>query len=225
VKGRLAPFIPALLMGAGALLLLGVNRQRAVPLSGSLVSLPAEIQGLKGRDRAISADERKVAGMTDYLMREYVNPADSSFAFSVYVGYYDRQTEGKTIHSPRNCLPGAGWEPTGVSDRAIVIGKSSYLVRRYSLAKDKSHALVYYWYQGRGRISSNEYLVKWELLRDAALTGRSEEALVRIVLPLEGDVGKADSLATEVAQAIIPAIDRVLPPFPSRHLQLASTSH
>jgi EpsI family protein len=223
MKLRLGSFFPALLMGAGAMLLLGVDRQRAVPLSGSLVTLPAEIQGLKGRDRVIGPDERKVAGMTDYLMREYFNPADSTLAFSVYVGYYDRQTEGKTIHSPRNCLPGAGWEPTSVSDRSITIGKSSYLVRRYSLAKDKNHALVYYWYQGRGRISSNEYLVKWELLRDAALTGRSEEALVRIVLPLEEPAARADSLATAVAQAIIPAIDRVLPAFPTRHLELAAS--
>ena len=27
-----------------------------------------------------------------------------------FVSYYERQTQGKTIHSPRNCLPGAGWE-------------------------------------------------------------------------------------------------------------------
>ena len=75
--------------------------------------------------------------------------------------------------------------------------------------------MVYYWYQGRGRISSNEYKVKLELLRDAALSGRTEEALVRIVLPLggEGSEPAADSLATQVATAVIPSINRALPSF------------
>jgi EpsI family protein len=78
-----------------------------------------------------------------------------------------------------------------VSDRILKIGGRQVTVRRYLLAKQASRALVYYWYQGRGRVSSNEYKVKWELLRDAALKGRTEEALVRIVLPLTGD-GTAD---------------------------------
>jgi hypothetical protein len=43
---------------------------------------------------------------------------------------------------------------------------------------------VYYWYQGRGRVAASEYQVKWELLRDAALRARTEEAMVRIVVPL-----------------------------------------
>jgi len=78
--------------------------------------------------------------------------------------------------------------------------------------------LVYYWYQGRGRISSNEYRVKWELLRDAALRGRSEEALVRIVLPLEGSEAAADSLAAAAARVLIPAVDRALPEYPHRQI-------
>jgi EpsI family protein len=89
-------------------------------------------------------------------------------------------------------------------------------VNRYVLGKGASTALVYYWYQGRNRIASNEYLVKWDLLRDKALRGRSEEALVRIVVPFKGAVAEADSLATKVAVALIPEIERGLPAFPGR---------
>jgi EpsI family protein len=216
-------FLPAVLMGLGALLLLGVNRQKVMPLAEPLSTLPMEILGLAGRDHPIPADEQQVAGMTNYVLRDFLNPVDSTFAFSVYVGYYDRQTQGKTIHSPKNCLPGAGWEPTAVSDQEIVVGGQRVVVRRYLLAKDQTRAMVYYWYEGRGRVSSNEYRVKWELLRDAALTGRSEEALVRIVLPLTRGEAFADSTAQNVARSIIPAIERALPAYPSRSLQLVAS--
>lgn len=215
MKYRVPPsVVPTLLMGLGAILLLGVNRQQAVPLRAPLTSIPVEIQGYRGRDRAISPEEQQVAGMSQYLLRVF-GPSPERVAFSLYVGYYERQTQGRTIHSPKNCLPGAGWEPIGTSDRIIPVGNGRVTVQRYLLAKGDQRALVYYWYQGRGRISSNEYKVKLELLRDAALSGRTEEALVRIVLPLGGGESEpaADSLATQVATAVIPSINRALPSF------------
>ncbi len=81
------------------------------------------------------------------------------------------------------------------------------------LQNGKDRALVFYWYQGRGRVEANEYRVKWELLRDSAISGRSEEALVRIVVRLRPDVdeSQAAQLATRVAGELIPAVYRVLP--------------
>ena len=213
---RVLPYVPAILFGLGTLLLLGVNRQHAMPLRAPLSGIPSQILDHQGRDLPVTAEEQRVAGMNSFLFREY--RADSTDAFSVYVGYYEQQTQGRTIHSPRNCLPGAGWEPLAVSDHEIGVGNQRVLVRRYVLAKDTKKALVYYWYQVRGRISSNEYKVKWELLRDAALRGRSEEALVRIVLPLKGSEAAADSLASATARVLIPAIDRSLPEYPNRRL-------
>ena len=68
-----------------------------------------------------------------------------------------------------------------------------------------------YWYQGRGRIQANEYLVKWNLLRDAALRQRSEEALVRIVVPIHESVDSALALASQVAETVIPGLGAALP--------------
>ncbi|HEU5218914.1 MAG TPA: EpsI family protein [Gemmatimonadales bacterium] len=220
---RLGPWWPAILMGVGSLLLLGVNRQRPMVLSAPLTVVPPSILGYQGVDKPIGEEERRVAGMSAYLLRSYQR--DSTFGFSVYVGYYEQQTQGRTIHSPRNCLPGAGWEPLSMRDEQLTIEGTRVQVRRYVLAKDKARALVYYWYQGRGRIASSEYGVKWDLLRDAALTGRSEEALVRVVVPLGDSEARADSMATGVAQAIIPQLDRALPAYPGRRLMaLASPS-
>jgi EpsI family protein len=96
---------------------------------------------------------------------------------------------------------------------AVVVGNATLTVNRYLLEKGTSRAVVYYWYQGRGRVSWNEYAVKWELLRDKAIHGRSEEALVRIVVPINPAAPDgADALATEVAEDIIPRLFGILAP-------------
>jgi len=105
-------WMPAALLGVGALFTVGVDTQRTMPLRGSLESaLPATLEGFPGTDGVLSEQERAVAGMSAYVVRTYAPLASQSGRpFSVYVGYYDRQTQGRTIHSPKNCLPGAGWE-------------------------------------------------------------------------------------------------------------------
>ena len=202
---------PGLVMAVGAILLLGVDRQRSMPLRAPLSTIPIEIAGTRGKDRMLSAEEQQVVGMSQYVAREYGS------AFSVYVGYYDQQTEGRTIHSPKNCLPGAGWEPLEVTPATVRTPGQAVTVQRYLLAKGPHRALVYYWYQGRGRVAANEYAVKWDLLRDAALRGRTEEALVRVVVPLRGErqeESAADALAGQVTATLVPALARILPAGP-----------
>jgi EpsI family protein len=213
-------WLPALALAAGCVLTYGARRQGATPLAGSLGTIPARLAGASGVDREIDAATRQVAGMTNYVFRVFKR--DSSSAFSVYVGYYDNQTTGRTIHSPRNCLPGAGWQVVESGPSTLTLPGGERTVNRYILANGPSQALVYYWYQGRGRVAWSEYRVKWELLRDAVVRGRTEEALVRIVVPIDGSsaphasdwqerVENAERVAREAAAELIPAVNRVLP--------------
>jgi EpsI family protein len=207
---------PAILLGLGAVLTLGIGTQRSVPLQAPLgSSVPTRFASYEARDVTISDEERRVAGMSDYLMRVY-HPAGAAaaaggYAFSLYVGFYESQTQGRTIHSPRNCLPGAGWEALTSSRVAIPTPGGPATVNRYLLKKGSQQALVLYWYQGRGRVEANEYLVKWHLLRDSALRGRSDEALVRVIVPVTGSEEDAFRLAAQVAGGMMPAVDRSLP--------------
>lgn len=189
--------LPPLALGCGVLLISGVREQRAMQPLAPMRSIPRTLAGLEGRDLVVPEEERKVAGMSDYMMRVFTE--DSIPRFTTYVGYYDRQVQGKSIHSPKNCLPGAGWEILNSARVPLPIAAPAR-VNRVLLANGGTRALVYYWYQGRGRISASEYAVKWELMRDAALKGRTEEALVRIVVPL-GRASDPAHLATAVAQA------------------------
>ncbi|HEX7050644.1 MAG TPA: EpsI family protein [Longimicrobiales bacterium] len=207
---------PAVLLGAGAILTVGVDVQRALPLRTPLEStVPSEMLGFVGRDIEISDAEQRVAGMTDYLMRVYsasgTGADQTTAAFSIYVGYYDQQIQGRTIHSPKNCLPGAGWEALASRSATIDTPAGAVVVNRYLLQRDSQRALVLYWYQGRGRIEANEYRVKLDLLRDAALRRRSDEALVRVVVPVTTTEDQAFGLAADVAREVIPAVRAALP--------------
>lgn len=213
-------FLPLAVLAVGCALVANARQQTRVPLRAPLHSMSLSVTGFAGTDRVIGDDERRVAGMSDYMFRVFVR--DKQSKFSVYVGYYDSQATGRTIHSPRNCLPGAGWQAVESGTRALQVRGDTIHVNRYILANGSAQALVYYWYQGRGRVAWSEYRVKWDLLRDAALSGRTEEALVRIMVPIPPSQGftqaewqqrqaSADELASRVAAELVPAVERSLP--------------
>jgi EpsI family protein len=213
-KVELRAYTPAVVLLLGcALVFHGTRDQVAVPLAGSLTTVLDSVPGYRIQEQHVSDEERRVAGMTDYVARVYWRP-DSTVAFTTYVGYYDQQTQGKSMHSPKNCLPGAGWEVLRGGTTTVAAADGPHVVNRYLLKNGAQQAVVYYWYQGRGRVVASEYLVKWDLLRDAALEGHTEEALVRIIVPVEpaeGGEARADQLAQEIAPKLLGDVARVLP--------------
>lgn len=218
---RFINLIPVGLLGVGVLLISGMRQQHAVEPRTPMAAITASYLGLASTDLVVPEEERKVAGMTDYVMRSF--GPDSAAAFSVYVGYYDRQVQGKSIHSPKNCLPGAGWEIMETARLPLGNSAPGASVNRVLLANKGVRALVYYWYQGRGRVESSEYVVKWNLMRDAAVYGRTEEALVRIVLPIAGrsdaelnaSIAKADAMSKSLVPALIADVRKAMPASPS----------
>lgn len=213
-KSELRAYTPAVVLILGCVLMLqGTHQQVAVPLAGPLSSILAHVDGYRIEEQHVAADERRIAGMSDYVARVYWRP-DSTVAFTTYVGYYDRQTQGKSMHSPKNCLPGAGWEILRSGTATVTAADGPHVVNRDLLKLGRQQAVVYYWYQGRGRVVASEYAVKWNLLKDAALTGHTEEALVRIVIPVvptDTTLALADQIGTQIAPRLMNATARVLP--------------
>ncbi|MEP6780784.1 MAG: exosortase C-terminal domain/associated protein EpsI [Gemmatimonadaceae bacterium] len=213
-----AAFLPAGVLLVGVMFISGIREQYVMKSVQPMSAIPTTFNGQVGRDIAIDTAEQRVAGMSDFSLRQF--GADTAHSFSIYVGYYNRQVQGKTIHSPKNCLPGAGWQILA-NDRVAIPDVSGAQANRVLLTLNNSRALVYYWYQGRGRIEANEYKVKWDLLRDAALRGRTEEALVRIVVNLPPRRGNdvdtavlaADSLVKRISAPLVASVYKVLPPF------------
>ncbi len=215
-------FVPAAILGVGCLLQFGIRQQHGAPLRAPLKEMPVALAGFPGEEREMSAADREATAVTDYVFRTFRGAGDSTTAFSLYVGYYQRQATGKSIHSPRNCLPGVGWQTVESGKATLQVDGRPVTVNRYLLAYGNDQAVVYYWYQGRGRVAYNEYTVKWDLLRDAIERGRSEEALVRIVVPIRQapgytseqwrrQVADAESIAQSAATEVIPRIKAALP--------------
>ena len=208
-------WLPAGLLSLGAVLTYGgMHEQLRMPLRAPLeTSVPTVIEGYEAQDIAVSEEEQAVAGMDSYVLRQYVRPGqeEGSDFFSVYVGFYERQSQGHSIHSPKNCLPGGGWEPLTSGVATLPSPNGPVSVNRYLIGNGQAQALVLYWYQGRGRVTANEYLVKWHLLKDQALHGRSDEALVRVIVPVETTEEEAFEKAVSVAKTLLPKVEQALP--------------
>ncbi len=223
--GNAPRWIPAIILGAG-LGLLGLTHEQERPKPVKpIAGILANVAGLSHSAISVDTNSQRVAGMDEFVNRVYLR--DTVQVFGLYVGYYTYQTQGKSIHSPRNCLPGAGWEP--VESTTLPIGSApgvgSRSMNKYVLANNGNYAAVYYWYQGRGRIESNEYTVKYNLMRDAALYGRTEEALVRLVIPLrtrenrspehiKAEIARSDSIALDIAPRLAREVLEALPSAP-----------
>jgi len=73
--------------------------------------------------------------------------------------------------------------------------------------------LVYYWFQQRGRVITNEFIVKWFLLWDSLTRHRTDGALIRLVVPLSSASGEtdADRRLTDLAARIAPSLSHYVP--------------
>jgi EpsI family protein len=210
-RAALAPAL-VLMVGFGGRTL--VQPQQRMELRTPLADFPSDVAGLRmARDLEVPEPQRELLQADELLYREYRH--DSGRTFTMYVAYYGRQTGGLSIHSPANCLPGSGWEPVEADRVTTLTAYGPVEINRYLIEHGTgARALVYYWYQGRGRITASEYRVKTDLLRDALFERRTDEALVRLVVPLNGPkeaVAPVDALAAGTVRALVDALAPHLP--------------
>ena len=203
-----AVIVALAIVGAGAAVEVASRRQAAAPRS-PLATLPREIGEWHGADAVPLADDVVATlGVDDYVNRRYVR---GGLPVAAYIGYYADQRSGDSIHSPRNCLPGAGWEPTASGVVQIPTSAGSVVVSRYEIAKGGDRQIVLYWYQGRGRVVAGEYANKGWLMLDAARVGRSDGGLVRLISPVATSPAETVRELSTFAALLLPQLSRYLP--------------
>jgi EpsI family protein len=210
---------------ASAILLLSsayvahASKTETVPARQPLAMVPVQLgEWQSGPNLPFSAEITKVLGVDDYINRVYTS-SQAPFV-SLYVGYYRSQRQGDTIHSPLNCLPGAGWQPI-VKGRAEFTAQDASGISRnlnvneFVIQKGLERQLVLYWYQSHGRVVANEYASKIFMVYDAMRLNRTDAALVRVITPIAGDDDAAQIAASQRArsfvQALFPALTTSLP--------------
>jgi EpsI family protein len=182
------------------------DRRRPAPLARSLDTIDARIAGWTAVSNGQLSDSvLNELKPSSYLSRKYRNGNE---ALDLFVAYYDRQRSGESMHSPKNCLPGSGWEIWNTGTMRIPAGDGGLVtVNRYGISKGGTRMIVLYWYQSKRRIFASEYLGKLYLISDAMLAGDTAGSIVRITLPDHSD---ALQQAGAFATALIPHMQRVL---------------
>lgn len=178
----------------------------------SLSSFPLNLGQWQGRNEEIAPDALAVLGPGEFLSRIYQSPNEPYVDY--FLAYFPSQRAGDTIHSPKNCLPGAGWAPIESGRMQIERpGGPPIDANRYVLEKGDSHMFVLYWYQSHGRAVASEYWAKYYLVADAIRTNRSDGALVRVITPIsrEETEANAEARAVSFSQNFLPVLNQYVP--------------
>jgi EpsI family protein len=154
-----------------------------------------------------------ILGADDYILRAYGN--GEGRRTDLFVAYYKSMGAGQGPHSPKNCLPGSGWEP--IESGRVRLGADAQgrplWANRYVVEKDGQQALVLYWFQEHGRTIANEYVRLFYFTWDAFRSRRRDGALVRITVPMRGeDEGSAPlEAALDLAGKSLAELSRFVP--------------
>jgi EpsI family protein len=205
--------LAAVLLATVGIFLRGGHRE-VLPYHLPLRLFPQEIGMWRGTDVPIAKDVLSTLGPGDFLLRGYKNSDHSQQPLDLFIAYFPSQGTGDTIHSPQNCLPGAGWTPMH-ADRIVlsVQGFPSFPANRYLIAKGDSRQFVLYWYWAHDRGVASEYLAKFYLVADSIRMHRSDGAIIRITTPLfPGEsLSGAEQRVLPFANTIIPMLDSYIP--------------
>lgn len=202
------------ILGGTALLLHARNSAEIIPPRPALSSFPKTVGDWTSvRDVALPKEILDVLGPGDFLTRTYFEAKSASYA-DLFIAYFPSQRSGDTIHSPKNCLPGAGWTPIQ-SDRVTLSlnGQAPFLANRYVIAQGENRDLVLYWYLAHNRAVASEYSAKFYLVTDSIRMHRTDGSLIRLVTGISrGEtVDSAQSRLLSLANAITPVINDYVP--------------
>jgi len=171
-----------------------------VPQRISLSQFPVQFETWRQIDmQALQSGTLRELKADDYLSGIYANDR-GAFAY-LFIAYYASQRQRQAIHSPQNCMPGSGWTMSRHRQHLVntVAPNGQGQINEYLIEKDDEKMLAFYWYQGRGRIEASEYWARATTIKDAMWLGRTDGALVRVVVPVGKDSNR--NAAEEVARA------------------------
>jgi exosortase D (VPLPA-CTERM-specific) len=203
-----------LLVAAAALALALPQRAESIPARKAFLDFPMVIGSWFGARESLEPIYVQQLQFDDYVLATYRGPGPRPV--NLYVAWYDSQRAGKSVHSPSTCLPGGGWKMTSfgqVDVPGVKVAGQPLRVNRSVIALGDSRQLVYYWFQQRGRVLTNEYLVKLYLFWDSLTRNRSDGSLVRLIVPMpEGTTEEqADRHLAQFAAELEPVLQQYVP--------------
>jgi EpsI family protein len=188
-------------LGASALTLTRKVAELAFPLK----TIPSELAGwTQTESQQLDAKTLRALDATSYISRLYVKHGSP---LSLFVSYYAQQRAGESMHSPKHCLPGSGWDIERYGSANVMVDGKLTAINRYTILNAGQRRIVYYWYQSGMRIVANEYSGKAFLIWDTLTNGNTAGAMVRIIVSDEPGLSEDGSA---FATSIIPSVQHCL---------------
>jgi EpsI family protein len=200
------PFLVTSVLLTSTVFLSGLAARRiAEPLAIPLDRIASQISGWRRiGDQELPDYTQRTLNATSYLSRTY---GKGSMQLEIFIAFYAQQRAGESMHSPKHCLPGAGWEIWKHDSASVLVNGQRVDINKYSIQNSGARMLMFYWYQSKSRVYASEYLGKILLARDTILTGHTAGSIVRITLP---DVAEADREGIALASYLIPEVQQCL---------------
>jgi EpsI family protein len=205
--------VPAILVAQMLLVHWATGNEKRPTLPDAAL-FPSELAGWRQfRDEPIEPTIAAELGADLYFDREYTQ-ASSGAAANLFLAWYASQRGGeKQPHSPKVCLPAAGWIAGAADELTLDTEAGPIQVNRYQIQNGVGrHGVVLYWYQTPRRVTAGELNAKLWLVGDALRDKRTDVALVRIfVRSSAGRDPAATAVASSLARNLYPALRNYLP--------------
>jgi exosortase D (VPLPA-CTERM-specific) len=195
---------------AGASLMLP-ERSDVIPERTSFAQLPMQFGAWSGRSEPMESTFVDALKLDDYVIANFARPGRGDSPVNLYVAWYDSQRQGRSVHSPKSCLPGGGWTIVDFRRHELPgLGRDGapIAVNRALVQLGDQRQLVYYFFAQRGRNLTNEYMVKWYIFWDALTRSRTDGSLVRFTMMLRpgSSESEGDATLTQFAGSVLPAL-------------------
>ena len=182
----------------------------AVPVAKPLSDFPAICHEWRMTSQTrFSEDILNVLKPTDYLSRSYEGSNIKNVG--LYIGYHDGSGKSGEIHSPKNCLPGSGWQQVSTEQIKLDEPLGKICMVRAVYQKGESRELFLYWFQVQGKTLSDEYSLKLAEITNSIIHGRKDAAFIRVSVPFEDNEHEASAAGIRFIRDVYPLIREFLP--------------
>jgi EpsI family protein len=145
--------------------------------------IPMETDQYLAREHRFDEFAYEVLQADTSTLRMYQNTEGDMFW--LFIAYFSSQKYGAQIHSPKHCLPGGGYRIMSNEPYPITLDDGNTItVNRLAIADQRRMELMFYWYETRSGVVTDEFGLKLDLMKNSVMLNPTDAAICRLTMPL-----------------------------------------